>query len=162
MSIIKERDRYKQNKTSVIIARVDPSLKARFEKHCRRLGVSMTEAVRELIEYELTPVKDRERDAGDAIAPHTIKAPAPVAAEAYADLFPVIMGKDALKPFIFERGGKKFLPCPICRTYTNYANFRRDHVIKHNYDTPADLFNDMSHRAELLELLSERDREQST
>lgn len=126
--------------TGYLGARVSPQLERQFKAYCKRLGLSVADGLRGLIEAEL-------KQAGGAVpsVSPAISAPAPVTTDIPSNSH-LNTSKGSAKGelnhyIVLDENGSKLMPCPICRTFPQYSTFKGRHTKKHGYADTQQMFN---------------------
>lgn len=156
MASILERYAKESNghQSEFISCRIPFSEATRFKKHCQKLNLSVSEAVRLLIMAELENADSKKKVVPDQ---QTIQAK-PTAAimeqpkkvvAAVDDTDPKRMKSDRKYNSQFARfeDGKLYYPCPICDEWAYHKNLGRDHLKKHGYKSNTGLFRDYEEKA---------------
>lgn len=168
MSLLEANKRSeKTNKTVVATSRITEKEYKDFKELCDRTGFSVSEAIRVLIQGELSPEtpKRAEKPAQRKSAP-VVES---VASEEYTEETPPEYSIPTLKPFnprsrpprsSFGRFTtekwkvENFLPCPICNTWVSSSNFSRHVKSNHNNMTSEELFT--QYEAEADQMVADR------
>lgn len=135
--------------TGYIGTRVAPALERDFKTHCKKLGISVADGLRMLIESELQ----------QAAAPGAPSASPAITTQETAPAAPPIPKKEKEKAspskekekaftrnayaefIVQDETGKKLLPCPICGKFYPYSAFKARHTEKHGYLNTATFLN---------------------
>lgn len=129
-----------RQKTRTVNARLPIELANRFDDHCERLGLTITEAFRILVENELQTNENKMQTLQTNLQTNENKAPT----------YENNQGTQIVKKST-SSGGKRFnmnpyklvfpnkrgtmseqIPCPICDEWVIATNAKRDHTIEHH------------------------------
>ena len=146
-----------EQQSELVSCRLPFSDATRFKKHCQKLNLSVSEAVRLLIMTELEnadpkkKVVPEQQDIQAKPKAAIMEQPARIekAVAAVDDTDPKRMKSDRKYNSQFARfeDGKLYYPCPICDEWSYHKNLGRDHLKKHGYKSNTGLFRDYEEKA---------------
>lgn len=120
------RNRKGKGKTEVLTARLPESLYSEFKTYCDELGLSISESVCLLVEYELNNNRNKTNTEDDIIADEDIQTVVEENTKEKRTTSEANTKRFTLKDWVVD--GE--LPCPLCNQWVTYANFSR-HAKQH-------------------------------